>query len=81
MAVFWDVALCRLLDIDQRFSGAYSLHYGDHISPQYCISEGSHLLSSNRPSIVRCRLNVVIRNLAFSSKKKNQGEMSWNSID
>jgi hypothetical protein len=30
MVIFWDVALCSLVDIDQRFTGAYSLcHQGD----------------------------------------------------
>jgi hypothetical protein len=27
MAVFWDVALCDVVDSDHYFSGAYSLHY------------------------------------------------------
>jgi hypothetical protein len=26
MAVFWDVAPCSLVDIDQRFRGPYCLH-------------------------------------------------------
>jgi hypothetical protein len=27
MAIFWDVALCRLVETDRRFKGAYSLKY------------------------------------------------------
>jgi len=26
MAVFWDVAVCSLIEIDRRFRGAYLLH-------------------------------------------------------
>jgi hypothetical protein len=27
MAVFWDIALCTLVDIDQCFRGAYCVHH------------------------------------------------------
>jgi hypothetical protein len=27
MAVFWDIALCSLVDIDQGFRGPYCLHH------------------------------------------------------
>jgi hypothetical protein len=27
MVVFWDVSPCSLVEIDQRFRGAYCLHY------------------------------------------------------
>jgi hypothetical protein len=29
MTVFWDVALCSLVEIDRRFRGAYCLHHQD----------------------------------------------------
>jgi hypothetical protein len=30
MIVFWDVALFSLVEIDQRFGGAYCLHHQDN---------------------------------------------------
>jgi hypothetical protein len=32
MVAFWDVAPCSLVDIDERFRGAYCLHHQDHTS-------------------------------------------------
>jgi hypothetical protein len=27
MTAFWDITLCCVVEVDQRFSGAYCLHY------------------------------------------------------
>jgi hypothetical protein len=29
MTVFWNIALCNLVEIDRRFRSAYSLHHQD----------------------------------------------------
>jgi hypothetical protein len=31
MSVFWVVALCSLVKVDQRFMSGYCLHQGDHL--------------------------------------------------
>jgi hypothetical protein len=48
MTVFWDVASRNLVEIDQRFRGAYCLrHQGDHPDDDdmtlYCIIGDCHL--------------------------------------
>jgi hypothetical protein len=38
MTAFWDVAPCDLVEIDQRFRGAYCLHHqGDAISGKFIV--------------------------------------------
>jgi hypothetical protein len=45
MAVFWDIASCTLVEIDQRFGGTYCLHHqGNHHQTTWLnIPEDSHL--------------------------------------
>jgi hypothetical protein len=41
MTVFWDVALCSLVEIDQSFRGAYCLHHQNLMIEEVCTSETS----------------------------------------
>jgi hypothetical protein len=54
MAVLWDVLLCRLVEIDWRFRGAYCLHHhgpDDYETTRRNVLEDSHLHTLRRENL------------------------------
>jgi hypothetical protein len=61
MTTFWDIVLCGLVEVDQRFRGEYSLHrHGDdgpllsHLPPQDPeISQGGKYMDLREKEVTR----------------------------
>jgi hypothetical protein len=58
MAVFWDFAPCSMVEIDQRFRGAYCLHHQGGVTvgkflPDYMVQhpDGSHFHIHHRENL------------------------------